>query len=173
MKETTTFPQVSLDDLMSSYIKGSYILIAELNIAKRIHVGSLGVTLFPESFYVYLGSALGGLKPRVKRHLTKAKKLKWHIDHLLNEADVSQVILCETERRLECLLAQALVTKLPFIPDFGSSDCHCKSHLYFTDNKSSLEQGINNAIAEVALSQEHFKQLSGFENRSQDGKFNY
>ncbi len=151
MKELITYPKVSLDNLKVSSTKGGYILIIQLNAMRRTRVGSLGVVPFPEGFYAYLGSALGGFKSRVNRHLTKDKKAKWHIDYLLSEAKFLQVILCETERRLECLLSQALVDEFSFIPGFGSSDCKCKSHLYFANDDLCLELGIRKAIAEVAL----------------------
>lgn len=160
MKEMTTYPKVCLDDLTVSSAKGSYILIMLLNSEKKIRVGSLGGIPFPEGFYTYLGSALGGFKSRVNRHLTEDKKPKWHIDYLLSEAKVLRVIFCETERRLECLLSQALVDGFSFIPGFGSSDCRCQSHLYFANDESSLKLGIRKAIAEIALPREFFMELT-------------
>lgn len=162
LKEMITYPKVSLDDLEVSSIKGGYVLFAQLDAGKRIHVGSLGVIPFAEGFYAYLGSALGGFKSRVNRHLTEDKEPKWHIDYLLNEAKVLRVILCETERRLECPLSQALVGGFSFIPGFGSSDCQCQSHLYFANDRSSLELGVRKAIAQVALPREFFKEMAGF-----------
>ena len=162
LKEMTTYPKVCLADPKVSATKGSYVLVVELDAEKRIRVGSLGVIQFPRACYAYLGSALGGLKSRVKRHLSKDKKQKWHIDYLLTEAKILQIILCETERRLECLLSGSLVNELSFIPSFGSSDCRCRSHLYFASDRAYLESGIRSAITEIALPREPFKETLGF-----------
>ena len=158
----TIYPKVRLDDLRLSTAKGGYVLIVELDAKKNIDVGSLGLISFSGGFYAYMGSALGGFKARVNRHLAEGKKPKWHIDYLLTEAKVVQVILCETERRLECLLSQALVDRFSVVPGFGSSDCRCKSHLCFANDRSRLESGITTAIAEVASPQESFKEATEF-----------
>lgn len=161
-KEMSAFPRVSLYDPEIASTKGSYVLIVGLHAEKRIHVGNLGVIPFPPGCYAYLGSALGGFKSRLNRHLTKDKKQKWHIDYLLSEAQVLQVILCEVERRLECLLSQVLANEFSSVPGFGSSDCRCKSHLYFADNRACLERGIRRAIADMALPRQACKETPGF-----------
>jgi len=158
----TTFPSVSLYGPEVASTKGSYVLIVGLDAEKRIHLGSLGVIPFPQGCYAYLGSALGGFKSRLNRHLTKHKKQQWHIDYLLSEAQVLQVILCEVERRLECLLSQVLANEFSSVPGFGSSDCRCKSHLYFADNRAYLERGIKRAIADMALPRQVCKETPGF-----------
>ena len=157
----TIHPKVRLDDQRFRTAKGGYVLIVELDAKKDIHVGSLGMISFLGGFYAYLGSALGGFKSRVNRHLTETKKPKWHIDYLLSEAKVLQVILCETERRLECLLSRSLINKFSCVSGFGSSDCRCKSHLYFANDRHHLESGIRRAITEVALPQESFNEARG------------
>ena len=149
MKETTTYPRVCLDHSRVNSTKGNYILIVELDAEKMIHVGSLGLIAFPRGFYAYMGSALGGFKSRIKRHLSKSKKLKWHIDYFLNKARVLQIILCITKRQLECVLAQALIEDFLPVQRFGSSDCRCKSHLYFSNNEQDLNYSMNKAIASL------------------------
>jgi Uri superfamily endonuclease len=160
LKYTTTSPKI-YPSLITSSAKGGYILVAKLDTKERINVGNLGLIPFPRGFYAYLGSALGGFKSRINRHLTDGKKPKWHIDYLLNKAKISQVIICETQRNLECLLAQALADELTHIPGFGSSDCKCQSHLYFASHMPKLELGIRKAIAQVAFPEEFFKELAG------------
>lgn len=157
---TPTMENASYQFQINSIVRsarGAYILLVRLDANRTITVGRLGAISFPEGFYAYLGSALGGFKPRINRHLIKNKKPKWHIDYLLSEARVSQVILYETEQRLECLLSQALAKELPFIPGFGSSDCRCESHLYFAINGPSLEMDISKVIAQPTISEEHIK----------------
>jgi Uri superfamily endonuclease len=155
----------------SPKLRGSYILIIEVTERRRIEVGSLGSVDFPQGNYAYLGSAQGGLRARVGRHLSKDKKLHWHIDYLLREAEVVEIILCPNSAilesgkgRLECFLAQDLAREFPFIPRFGSSDCHCPSHLYFATEKAKLRARIIRAITKDKLayqcfSREEAKQL--------------
>jgi Uri superfamily endonuclease len=119
----------------------------KLDTERKIHTGRLGVLNFPCGYYAYTGSALGGFKSRIKRHLSQNKKHKWHIDYFLNEAEVLQITLCITEKQLECVLAQALSKDLLPVPHFGSSDCRCKSHLYFSDNQYDLKYSVNKSVA--------------------------
>ena len=117
---------------------GCYSLIISLKRKKTMRVGKLGVALFPKGTYVYTGSAMGGLAARLKRHLTRKKKIRWHIDHLLKlpEARVDKVIVyppsanqeCRQNQRIAALLGATVVFKR-----FGASDCKsgCASHLFF------------------------------------------
>ncbi|MFC1939445.1 DUF123 domain-containing protein [Chloroflexota bacterium] len=110
---------------------GSYILLIKLPVEKTISVGSLKAIRFTRGCYAYVGSAMGGYKSRLNRHLTGNKKPRWHIDYLLQEASITGIILCETEHRVECAVAQALGRQFDTVPGFGSSDCRCHSHLFF------------------------------------------
>ena len=130
-------------------MKGSYILLVELDQPQRISVGRLGIMLFRKGFYAYVGSALNGLEARVARHLQRSKKQYWHIDYLLGKAIVIGVILIPGEERLECILAQTLGQRLRCISRFGSSDCGCAGHLFFAANKSKLEAQILKVLAIV------------------------
>lgn len=113
--------------------KGSYILIIRLPEEKTIAVGRLGAVLFPRGNYAYAGSALGGLKQRLDRHLRAEKKLHWHIDYLLEKADIEEIITCESRERTECTIADALGERFEAVPGFGASDCRCRSHLFHSD----------------------------------------
>lgn len=127
-------------------MKGSYVLLIELVEDKQIVVGKLGCLYLPKGFYAYVGSAMNGLVARVERHLRKEKKLRWHIDYFLKSARIEDIILCPSEQKVECLLAQALAERLCFISGFGSSDCKCRSHLYFADDKGKLEASVGEAV---------------------------
>lgn len=120
-------------------MKGIYLLLIGLPEKQKITVGSLGNISFPAGHYVYIGSALGGFKSRLNRHLRKEKLTKWHIDYLLRKASLQDIIICETEERLECAVAQALGRRLKVIPRFGSSDCRCEGHLFFS-NRTNEKQ---------------------------------
>ena len=111
-------------------MKGSYILLIELTEEQTIGIGSLNTVKFPRGCYAYVGSAMNGLESRVSRHLRSNKKIYWHIDYLLQRAFISNTVLCETEKRAECTIAQALGHQFDSVPGFGSSDCKCKSHLF-------------------------------------------
>jgi sugar fermentation stimulation protein A len=45
-----------------------------------------------------------------------------------------------TNKRLECLLAQGLGHIFSNYPGFGSSDCHCQSHLFFSEELPALQE---------------------------------
>lgn len=120
-------------------MKGSYVLIIELREEQAITVGSLKVLHFPRGYYAYVGSALGGVKSRLSRHLQKNKQPRWHIDYLLQRASINNIIICEGEERVECAIAQALGQQFDSIPGFGSSDCKCPSHLFFDTKEMKQE----------------------------------
>ena len=70
---------------------GSYALALCLPSSRKIAVGKLGLVEFPRGHYIYFGSALGGLKARVARHLRSEKKLHWPANHLGAEESGTQV----------------------------------------------------------------------------------
>ena len=121
---------------------GSYILLIKLPEEEAITIGRLPARHFHSGYYAYVGSAMGGFKARLNRHLKANKKPHWHIDYLLQKASITGIILCETEHRVECIIAQALKCQLDSVPGFGSSDCHCGSHLFFDSNKKKMKSII-------------------------------
>jgi len=130
-------------------MKGIYLLLIRLSEAQAIAVGSLGVVRFQRGYYAYVGSALGGFKSRLNRHLRKDKIPKWHIDYLLQKATIQSIIICETEERVECAIAEALSLRFESIHGFGSSDCKCPSHLFFAAEE--MEQEIMTALNSLGL----------------------
>ena len=130
-------------------MKGSYVLVIKLPEEQAITVGSLKVLHFPGGYYAYVGSALGGVESRLNRHLQRNKKLRWHIDYLLQKASINNIIICETEDRVECTIAQALSRQFDSIPGFGSSDCKCPSHLFFAVKE--MKQGIMAVLNSLGL----------------------
>ena len=80
---------------------------------------------------------------RVKRHIlpSSSKNIHWHIDYLLdnNSAIISKIWMIPAKQKLECIIAQELLNISDgHIPQFGSSDCKCLSHLIFLRNSSTL-----------------------------------
>ena len=132
--------------------KGSYILVLGLPERRKIITGSLGSIDFEEGNYAYVGSALGGLESRLNRHLRSNKKLHWHIDYLLQEASVSSIIICRTDKRIECTIARILSRQFESINNFGSSDCRCPSHLFYSSGDMAVE--IMTALYELGMKPE-------------------
>jgi Uri superfamily endonuclease len=116
-------------------MRGTYILLCELEEEKEISVGKLGKIKFERGYYAYVGS---GDESRIKRHLSKEKKMHWHIDYLLEEAVIREVLLAEHEG--ECDVANRFT--LPYIKGFGCSDCRCKSHLFFSNDVDKIKKGV-------------------------------
>jgi Uri superfamily endonuclease len=113
-------------------MKGIYALIITLDKNKKIEVGHLGPIDFKKGYYMYIGSALNSLPGRINRHLRKEKKIRWHIDYLLNGAKISEVLIFETAEKLECHYSKKIRENLDVIKNFGSSDCSCDGHLFFS-----------------------------------------
>jgi Uri superfamily endonuclease len=133
-------------------MKGSYILLLELVKSQQISIGRLGILHFAAGFYAYVGSALNGLEPRVNRHFKRDKKRHWHIDYLLDRAEIREAILIPAESRLECTLARALKEELTCILRFGSSDCHCQGHLFYALGKDEINFRVTEALAKLSIS---------------------
>lgn len=109
----------------------------------RIAVGRLGEFLFPAGRYVYTGSARRNLDARVRRHLSRDKKLRWHIDYLLaaEQAEVVGVRLFEDG---ECAVNR-VTEGVVVAPGFGASDCRssCGSHLKYCGRSECLADSAN------------------------------
>jgi len=122
---------------------GVYALHLTLAHQKQLQVGYLGEKLFPSGEYIYLGSAQcpGGLRARLRRHLSnnKSKRLHWHIDYLRQVSIIHGIhfVLWQNKESLmiplECAWSQMLINSpqasVP-VKHFGSSDCKsgCPAH---------------------------------------------
>ena len=125
-------PTIPASARIATAAKGGYAVLLRLGEDHQLKIGRLGAFEFPAGYYLYFGSALGGLDARVRRHLKRAKKRHWHIDHVSAVASAVQVWWASGTERLEGAWARA-VLDLPGVsapaPGFGSSDCSCPSHL--------------------------------------------
>lgn len=142
---------------MKKLNRGIYLLLLKLKEDQRIKPGKLPETDFNAGIYLYVGRARQGLRGRIKRHLRNEKKLFWHIDYLLQKAEIKEIWIkhdfydeCRTVHEIKKILKYSLFP----VKNFGSSDCRCRSHLFYlnedkTDfvslrNKLSFEKaGIN------------------------------
>lgn len=132
-------------------MKGGYVLLISLPRAQTIPVGGLGSIRFAAGGYAYVGSALGGLEARIRRHLRAAKKKHWHIDYLLERASVSRIVMAQSGEGLECRLAARLGGQFEAVPGFGSSDCRCPGHLFFAPSPAILEAAVRQAFSGLGL----------------------
>jgi sugar fermentation stimulation protein A len=100
---------------------------------RLITCGALGRLSFQPGYYVYVGSAMGGLTARLARHHRAEKRLRWHIDYLLHDpgARLLQSLPFASPERLECTLAREVAGLAEEeVLRFGCSDCRCPSHLF-------------------------------------------
>ena len=117
---------------------GTYILVIELPVGVHVRVGSLGPLDLAAGYYLYVGSALSGLAPRLARHLRATKRLHWHIDYLLLHGAIREIWYSVDSQRRECAWAGRLAHMpgiTPFPRRFGASDCHCPTHLFYSPIK--------------------------------------
>jgi Uri superfamily endonuclease len=117
---------------------GCYSLVIKLRRTQTIRVGKLGAAVFPRGTYVYTGSAMNGLAARLRRHCTRTKKLRWHIDYLLaaRDARIEKIIVYPPARGQECrqnLKISSHPGTTIILKNFGASDCssRCASHLVY------------------------------------------
>ncbi|MDR0508377.1 MAG: GIY-YIG nuclease family protein [Candidatus Methanoplasma sp.] len=117
--------------------KGTYILILEMPEA-RIRVGALGIVNVPKGTYCYVGSAMNGLDQRIGRHLSKGKKIRWHIDRLTEICTQIEAYEAATQEITECGLGKLVLESggSGFVKGFGCSDCRCFTHLFLLNEKT-------------------------------------
>ena len=141
-------------------MKGSYILLIKLPEAQTMNIGSLSDICFPQGYYAYVGSALGGIKARLRHHLNHSKRRHWHIDYLLPKASITDIIIGESEDRVECAIARALSAQFDSIPSFGCSDCRCSSHLFFAAEGRRMRSTIMTTFELLAIPPKLIRQRS-------------
>uniref|UniRef100_UPI000B7C8CCB GIY-YIG nuclease family protein n=1 Tax=Candidatus Entotheonella palauensis TaxID=93172 RepID=UPI000B7C8CCB len=95
-------------------------------------IGRLGIARLPRGYYIYAGSAQGGLAKRLHRHVHGASTYHWHIDYLRSQARVLAWCAFAGHHYPECTLARTLLTWGDVVcPRFGASDCSCPAHLVY------------------------------------------
>lgn len=132
--------------------KGVYTILISVDPLAQVEVGKIGRFDF-SGLYAYTGSAIGkgssSLEGRVARHLSKIKKLRWHIDYLLSHpnARVSGIVTSSTTKKSnECRVSRSLLGSAGSVSivGFGSSDCGCRTHLV------RLETTLENAFQAIS-----------------------
>ena len=113
--------------------QGGYLILLRLDKVCTISVGRLGSWVAQPGWYVYVGSAMRALSARLARHVRLRKRMHWHIDYLRAVADQVIPLAIRSSRREECQIAKTMSKLLsPGPKGFGSSDCNCPSHLYYS-----------------------------------------
>ena len=113
--------------------RGSYLLLIQLQRESAFKVGRLPEGVLPAGYYLYVGSAMRSLSSRLARHRRREKKIHWHIDHLTAQASNILPLAIRSSERQECAIAEALSSIMqPGQREFGSSDCGCPTHLFFS-----------------------------------------
>ena len=121
-------------------VKGTYCLCIENHQDQIIQIGALGRIDFKKGWYVYIGSALNSLIPRLERHIRMSHGehhvFHWHIDYLLREksVEIESIYITETDEHLECMIAEKVSEHGEAVSRFGCSDCKCSSHLYYVES---------------------------------------
>jgi Uri superfamily endonuclease len=150
LKTEISVRRIATRELQSVSQPGCYSLVIQLKQRKKIRVGKLGKAEFQPGLYVYTGSAMGGLRARLLRHLSDTKKMRWHIDYFLNDdqASVKRIFLYPAAPGQECRQNQKIAAirgAQCALRKFGASDCNsgCHSHLiFFTRGSRPRIQGI-------------------------------
>jgi len=130
--------------------KGTYALILFLDRSAKVPIGKMGSILFNRGYYVYVGSAMSGLSSRVSRHLSSAKKTHWHIDFLLKKAKVVGIEMLTSGRKDECRVSLEIARLAEgSVPQFGSSDCRCSSHLHYFSKNPLGKKGFSEVFTKL------------------------
>jgi Uri superfamily endonuclease len=118
----------------------TYILILKQNKNLSIEIGKVGKIFFKKGYYLYVGSGKRNLEKRLKRHIKREKNIHWHIDYLTSNLNFEIIEIYLFEKLNECELAKKFIeSNFYYIKNFGSSDCHCKSHLFFSENLKNFK----------------------------------
>lgn len=127
-------------------VKGTYCLCVKVESDISIKVGALGEIKFQGGSYIYVGSALNSLIPRLERHMKHSRGehdvTHWHIDYLLKDPRVSMesIYMNDNGEKLECLIAAQIAGHGEPVPRFGCSDCKCVSHLFSVESFGFLKK---------------------------------
>ena len=120
--------------------------------SEKLDIGHLhNMHKYRKGYYVYIGSAMNSLVPRLNRHLSDEKKMHWHIDYLLKRPDchIRDILFNISEERIECDLAESISKDGEEIPGFGCSDCSCSSHLIYFKRKRDALASTRNAYEKI------------------------
>ena len=114
---------------------GTYVLMLRCSRTRTIRISRLGNLRLRPGWYVYVGSAFGprGLRGRINHHRQRTERPHWHVDHLRRYTRLESVWYCcgsrcehEWAATIGAMPGAAVVLR-----GFGSSDCGCRTHLWW------------------------------------------
>ncbi len=121
---------------------GTYALVFCSSSDRFVRVGKCGPLSVKAGFYIYVGSAFGpgGLSARIAHHRRRSHRPHWHIDYLTPYLCLRQLWytydpLQREHEWAECF-SKSRGASAP-LAGFGSSDCRCRSHLFFFNSQPS------------------------------------
>jgi len=127
--------------------KGTYLLF--LKVERDTFVKSKSKEWYIKAgLYVYVGSAFNNLEKRIERHLKKEKKKHWHIDFLLEKAQVVKVLKIISDERLEERISKYFCQLYQVIPKFGSTDLKTCGNLFKIEDLDSVEKKLTSFLKE-------------------------
>jgi len=75
----------------------------------------------------------------------------WHVDYLLGDDATGVATVVTTAADIECAVARRVADAVGgAVPDFGCSDCDCRSHLVGCDEREKLVAAVERAHDVVA-----------------------
>lgn len=157
--ETFTMPSVAHECVYAphvleseAYDSGVYLMVMHLDHELELEVGSKGMMQFRSGYYIYVGSAKANLTKRIERHKRKRKKMHWHLDYFRSHCDIVAGLPIRTSRHVECALADAIRNVAEWdVPQFGSSDCECTSHLFGMTENPIHDKAFMNVIEDFRM----------------------
>ena len=124
-------------------VPGTYALLLACRNTGTVGIGRLGTLRLQSGCYVYVGSAFGpgGLAARIKHHRRITTCPHWHMDYLRAVCDLVEIWFTPARGRHEHSWARIMA----LMPDaevpmrgFGSSDCDCRTHLFWFAHSPSV-----------------------------------
>ncbi len=125
-------------------VKGSYAMVIHVRNNLPVTIGGTPIEL-RKGYYLYIGSALNGIKRRLKWHFRKGKKIHWHVDNLTENGKIVDVYYVICNRKIECEIAERI--SLQKIRGFGDTDCKCGGHLFYSPDMESIIKEIQNVMS--------------------------
>lgn len=108
----------------------TYVLVLQKRTSSPVLLGKETVTM-ERGFYLYVGSAKRAMRARLARHLTKQKRLFWHVDYVTSCPDVTVKAIFFSSRGECATLKEVIALGIPFGRRLGASDCTCPSHFIY------------------------------------------
>jgi len=139
---------MSILQAIPSSISGTYVLVFSLSERQMFRAGKkIEADLLP-GHYLYIGSAFGpgGLRARLNHHIHLRASARWHVDYLNRVACLKEIWYTTATKRREHdwvgLFQHLTELSLP-VEGFGSSDCLCWAHLFYSEKFPLFEHFKN------------------------------